>query len=563
MVLFSSFIEQLTPNEIFEKPIHDIPVRLLQAAGNIAISRLTAFLEHIFKPVAKNYSQSTVNEYCKDSKHYLIELEEWKNENENITVRFSNSALYIIAADVQGLYTNIKRTLLMKALEKALQEHTNYDKEVRKILMWLTDLCLKNVIIQYQNKFYNQKDGIITVDNHSVSLANIALHYIVCQVSTEVEHTEIFKRFIDDIVWLSFGNQATQNIKTKLSETFAKYDLTLKYRDINTTEENDELEFLDILHKISPHSQFRFITTDYVKPTALDRCFIQGSSHHPATVFKSIVFGESVRLRRLNERAEDYCSSLQPLKKKAIQAQYPKPMVEDMIAKAKTWTNRFKSPTTNKSQKPEPIVWTTSFKNLIKLLKKEKELQPHSMVTYKKPPCLASLLLNFRSLSVNIDKPNKGGSSGPCGHCALCGNHGQHWNSMVMPTTIIKTDNETIKLKQNLTCRNYGIYAAECTICDAKYIGQTKTKFSIRWRAHRTNWNKQNSIFDNDQSALLKHYLNYHLNDLNQNNIFSFKYRVIFLQQPEAALLDFYEDFWWHRVKPSINIQPMITPTIR
>ena len=171
-------------------------------------------------------------------------------------------------------------------------------------------------------------------DNHSVSLAYKALHYIVCQVSTE--HTEMFKRFIDDIVWLSFGNQATQNIKSKLSGTFAKYDLTLKYREIKTTKENGKLEFLDILHKISPRFQFRFITTDYVKPIALDRCFIQGSSHHPATVFKSIVFGESVRLRRLNERTEDYYSSLEQLKKKAFHAQYPKPMVEDMIAKAKT-----------------------------------------------------------------------------------------------------------------------------------------------------------------------------------------------------------------------------------
>ena len=184
------------------------------------------------------------------------------------------------------------------------------------------------------------------------------------------------------------------------------------------------------------------------------------------------------------------------------------------------------------------------------------------MVACKKTLCLASLLLNFRFLSVNIDKPNKGGSSGPCGHCALCGNHGQHRNSMVMPTTIIKTDNETIKLKQNLTCRNYGIYVAECTICDAKYIGQTKTKFSTRWRAHRTNWSKQISKFDNDQRVLLKHYLHYRLSDLNQNNIFSFCYRVIFLQ-PEAALLDFYEDFWWHRIKSSIIIQPMITSKIR
>ena len=161
-------------------------------------------------------------------------------------------------------------------------------------------------------------------------------------------------------------------------------------------------------------------------------------------------------------------------------------MVEDMIVKAKTWTNRFKPPTTNESQKLTPIVWTTSFKNLIKFSKKEKELQPHSIVTYKKNFCLVSLLLNFRSLSVNIDKP-KGGSSGPCGRYALCGNHDQHRNSMVIPTTIIKTDNEIIKLKQNLNCQNYNIYAAERTINNAKYIGQTKTKFSTRWRAHRTN----------------------------------------------------------------------------
>ena len=76
----------------------------------------------------------------------------------------------------------------------------------------------------------------------------------MCQVFTEVEHTEILKSFINDIVWLSFGNQAMQNIKTKLSETFAKYDLTLKYRDINTTEENGKLEFLD--HKFLPIPNF-------------------------------------------------------------------------------------------------------------------------------------------------------------------------------------------------------------------------------------------------------------------------------------------------------------------
>ena len=78
--------------------------------------------------------------------------------------------------------------------------------------------------------------------------------------------------------------------------------------------------------------------------------------------------------------------------------------------------------------------------------KKRKNYNRTTWSLTKKP-----FLLNFRSLSVNIDKPGKGGTSGPCGHCALCGSYGQHRNSIVMLTTIIKTDNETIKLKQNLT----------------------------------------------------------------------------------------------------------------
>ena len=65
-----------------------------------------------------------------------------------------------------------------------------------------------------------------------------------------------------------------------------------------------------------------------------------------------------------------------------------------------------------------------------------------------------------------------------------------------------------------------------------------------------------------DLREFLKHYLHYHLSDLNRNNVFLLSYAVIFLQ-PEAALLDFYEDFWWLEIKPSINIQRKITPITR
>ena len=57
---------------------------------------------------------------CLCLRHYLLELEEWKNnENENITIWFFISELSIVAANVQGLYPNIKRTIFMKAREIA------------------------------------------------------------------------------------------------------------------------------------------------------------------------------------------------------------------------------------------------------------------------------------------------------------------------------------------------------------------------------------------------------------------------------------------------------------
>ena len=49
-------------------------------------------------------------------------------------------------------------------------------------------------------------------------------------------------------------------------------------------------------------------------------------------------------------------------------------------------------------------------------------------------------------------------------------------------------------------------------------------------------------MFGKDQSALLKHYLEYRLSNFNRNIVFLLSYKVIFLQPSQAAFLDFYED---------------------
>ena len=50
--------------------------------------------------------------------------------------------------------------------------------------------------------------------------------------------------------------------------------------------------------------------------------WVNGKSFHPTHIFKSIVFSEAVRLRRLNETQSDYLASLERLKQKCIHSQF-------------------------------------------------------------------------------------------------------------------------------------------------------------------------------------------------------------------------------------------------
>ena len=66
-------------------------------------------------------------------------------------------------------------------------------------------LILESVIIQHGQNFYRQSNGIITGDNHSVSLANIAMHFATTPACPTLKKAVIYKRFIDDIFLLLLG----------------------------------------------------------------------------------------------------------------------------------------------------------------------------------------------------------------------------------------------------------------------------------------------------------------------------------------------------------------------
>ena len=104
------------------------------------------------------------------------------------------------------------------------------------------------------------------------------------------------------------------------------------------------------------------------------------------------------------------------------------------------------------------------------------------MVSYKRPPNQFNLLTNYKKLS-HGDHGNQSHFSPrsfPCRRCALCGSFGKNKESMVSPTHILRTPNNSFHLTQHLTCRHYGIYVAICCICKEQYVGQTKNRLDLK-----------------------------------------------------------------------------------
>ena len=185
---------KLKCSELEKCNVFDIPVRLLQSAGNITTTRATTFIENLLNPISKDFCNYKINEYCKDSKSYLETLDKWKKDYNG------KEELFIVAADVQSMYPSVKREIVRDGLETALKLCSSFSPTVRKTLIELTMFCLQNVVVQNQEKFYNQPEGIITGDNNSVTLANIALHHVLLPISEILDKAIVFKRYIDDII---------------------------------------------------------------------------------------------------------------------------------------------------------------------------------------------------------------------------------------------------------------------------------------------------------------------------------------------------------------------------
>ena len=214
------------------------------------------------------------------------------------------------------------------------------------------------------------------------------------------------------------------------------------------------------------------------------------------------------------------------------------------------------------------LPWATSFVRLLKPKPKQKMLVPNAMITYRRAQTLGNALTNYKSVALGEEKNWKtSGKCAGCGKCGLCGNWGALKNMVNNTDCINIKGGKTIKIKQVLTCRDYGIYAAQCVLCKETYIGQTCTSFRTRWNTHRNDWremmkkkgtydypvNKDAEQENNDDKALFLHFETNHKQSINNMLNLWDAYSVTFVERPRKNNLDAAENSWIEKTNAKIN----------
>ena len=112
------------------------------------------------------------------------------------------------------------------------------------------------------------KNRIITGDNHSVSLANIAVHYILYTIAGVLHEAELFCRFTNYLIWIARSESSNESIWKALTLAFANSGLEITFHQACTANQMGDVEFLDVNNCRTTDDDFGFVTKYFTKPTA-------------------------------------------------------------------------------------------------------------------------------------------------------------------------------------------------------------------------------------------------------------------------------------------------------
>ena len=231
--------------------------------------------------------------------------------------------------DVVSLYDSLTFDVVKCALLDAMECcRPDWSSDFRSWIVDLTIDSFQSAVVYFRGEWFGVKNGVPTGGSPSVSVANISVFYVFKQLIYSQESASLitFLRFVDDGLGIFDGDVDSfyswfDDIRSKSVDQY-DLDLTVIVNPVaNFT------QFLDI--------NFNFVggklTTDIFRKDTDANRYLSFNSYHPGHTFRSVVYCQGMRYRRIINNDSLLKDRLAQLKTFFIRSGYPEKLVSTIL----------------------------------------------------------------------------------------------------------------------------------------------------------------------------------------------------------------------------------------
>ena len=427
----------------------------------------------------------------------------------------------LVTIDVTNLYPSIPQTECLQIIYEEMFKKRHLILADPNLVIQLLQTNMNYNYFSFASLYFQQIHGTAMGAAFSPTIANIFMSVTLNKfLRTQSTKPILLARYVDDILLLWPEKETIDAFLSDLNSFHP--NLTFTHSLSEST-----IDFLDLTIYKGPH----FLNTQkldiktFQKPQNLYQ-YLEYTSIHPKSVFRSIIIGECKRYLRSNTRPETFAAVITMFKKRLRERQYPIQLTEKIISRIKFSSRQSllnKSSVSNyHRRKPTfkclplpklhhlkkivlkdyrcisnmvatPRFVTLAYPSLQKILVRA-EIQPTAEQ-------LLDILLRLQDLPYNSSHVTPGKLpqlknrqilTKRCRmrKCSTC----THLNcSRYFTSTVTK---RSYPLRFSATCySNYVIYLITCTKCKKQYVGMTTTHLRNRINQHRSNILRNKPIY--------------------------------------------------------------------
>ena len=552
-------IHKLRPEELV--PGAKIPIRLVTDLSHSVTARSDKFLNWKFL-------QPLQEEFCKDLVRDSTAVIQWLEE---INRSKTKKNIHGFSWDFAALYDNLTPSLVLEALEQAILELRPEWTEscLTTWILQLVKLSLDSSFAKHGSNWFKSIIGIPTGGALSVTLANIAVYYVMRNIYSAAPHELLgLKRFVDDIggLWEGTVEQFelwSDEVNAKLKEK----GLSIKEKSETSWDINKPGEFTVFLDIKYTFDNINGLKTDVNIKETDARVYLHYSSYHPKQTFPSIVYSQALRYKRIINNTDTLKLRLNELTGCFLNSGYPLKMVkgimDDVIKRNRNLDYKVK-----RKEAPFPVAWvqtyspaTSEIQTLVKeaniVLKQSPIWNDDEKViglVNRRGKNIGDIVLQRKRFALMPNSESTGTTK-----CTPDLNPGER-RKRGRPCESCKLMSQKNYIKSHHTGKKYHtpsancqskniIYAAQCLICQKQYAGKTTCKLQTRIAGHRSHVNKTTKtiLLDTDEAALSEHLKTHHQLATSTTELFNLNYSFTVVQINPSDL-DKCEQFWVSRL---------------